>query len=87
MTELTGPHAETAAKIRGAIGLITEDEAAAVLLLNSAGTLATWRGQGKGPQSVKLGKKVFYSTAGLVEWVTRLNHEQNTPSEQPAKAA
>lgn len=74
----------TAARIRGVIGLITEDEMAAVLLLNSSGTLATWRSQDKGPEATKLGKKVFYSMAGLTDWINRLSKEQNLPADQKA---
>lgn len=55
--------------IRGALGLITEEDAAKVLMLNSVGTLATWRSQKTGPQYVKLGKRVFYTLNFLGEWV------------------
>lgn len=70
---------DRAIAIRGSIGMITEEELAAILLLTSVGTLATWRSQGKGPEAVKLGKRVFYSTAALAQWINALNHEQNAP--------
>lgn len=61
--------ASVAQQIRGAIGLLTEEDVAAVLLLTSVDTLATWRSQKKGPTSVKLGKRVFYTAADLAQWV------------------
>lgn len=54
--------------VRGAIGLLDEDTAAAVLDVEPS-TLATWRSQGKGPDSVKLGKGVFYTATSLAAWV------------------
>lgn len=66
-----------AARVRGNIGVVTEEEAAAALLLNSVGTLATWRSQGKGPQSIKLGKRVFYTTVTIQQWVEAQHREQN----------
>lgn len=60
-----------AAQVRSNIGLLTEDEMAAILQLNSVETLATWRSQKRGPQHVKLGKRVFYSVNSLGEWVAR----------------
>lgn len=71
---------DRACAIRGAIGMITEEELAAVLLLNSVGTLATWRSQDKGPESVKLGKRVFYSVGALSQWINTLNQAQNAPA-------
>lgn len=56
-------------QIRGALGLITEADAAETLLLTSVGTLATWRSQGTGPQFVKLGKRVFYTANFLGTWI------------------
>jgi len=67
---------ERAQNIRGAIGLLTEDEVAKVLLLTSVDTLATWRSQKRGPTSVKLGKRVFYTTGDLQQWVQKSAQEQ-----------
>jgi hypothetical protein len=61
--------ASTALQLRKAIGLLTEDEVAKALLLNSINTLATWRSQKKGPPFVKLGKRVFYTQQDFVQWV------------------
>lgn len=73
-----------AARIRGMIGLVTEAEAAAVMLLNSTDTLATWRSQGKGPLYVKLGKRVFYTTNDLRVWIEAKAVEQNAPTAKVA---
>lgn len=32
------------------------------------GTLANWRSQGRGPEYVKLGRKILYPLDGLTEW-------------------
>ncbi len=62
-------HTQTTARnVRAACGLLTEDEMAAVLLLSSTATLAAWRSQGKGPPSLKLGKRVFYTMKDFGEW-------------------
>lgn len=80
MTELT--HFEV--QVRGAIGLLTEEELAKVLLLNSTSTLATWRSQGKGPLYVKLGKKVFYTVRDLGTWIQEEGARQNAPANDNA---
>jgi hypothetical protein len=59
---------EMASRARGAIGLLPEEETAAVLEVEPS-TLATWRSQGKGPDYVKLGKGVFYTINTLSAWV------------------
>lgn len=69
-----------ATQIRQVLGLITEEEVAAVLRLNSVTTLATWRSQGKGPPNVKLGKKVFYTVRDLGEWIAGEGARQNAPA-------
>lgn len=76
----------TALQIRGSLGLMTEEDLAAVLKLNSVSTLATWRSQRKGPPYVKLGKKVFYTVRDLGEWIVGEGQRQNTPTNdnQPA---
>ncbi|WP_454627756.1 helix-turn-helix transcriptional regulator [Bradyrhizobium cenepequi] len=81
--------AETALQLRKAIGLLTEVEVAAVLKLNSIGTLATWRSQASGPPSVKLGKRVFYTQAGLANWINQKIAEQDNERllAQPKAAA
>jgi Helix-turn-helix domain len=66
-------------QIRGAVGLITEEDMAKVLMLNAVSTLATWRSQGKGPAYVKLGKRVFYTVADLRAWAEAQGREQNAP--------
>ena len=60
--------AEIASRVRSAIGLVNEDEAAAVIGVEPS-TLATWRSQGKGPEYVKLGKGVFYTVNDMSKWV------------------
>lgn len=48
--------------------LLTEREAAVVLGVKPK-TLANWRGQGKGPAYVKLGRPVRYRAGTLTEWL------------------
>lgn len=75
-------------QVRGAIGLLTEEELAKVLLLNSTSTLATWRSQGKGPLYVKLGKKVFYTVRDLGTWIQEEGARQNAANDNaPQQAA
>lgn len=76
-------------QVRGALGLLTEEELAKILQLNSVSTLATWRSQGKGPISVKLGKRVFYTVRDLGTWISEEGQRQNAPANdnQPTKAA
>lgn len=78
---------DIAANIRGALGLITEEQAAKVLLLNSVGTLATWRSQKTGPQFVKLGKRVFYTVNFLGTWVNEEAQRQVTARQTLQAAA
>jgi hypothetical protein len=81
--------ASTALQLRKTIGLLTEDEVAKALLLNSTDTLATWRSQKKGPHFVKLGKRVFYTQQDLVQWVIgeREKQIQVANDNQPAGMA
>jgi excisionase family DNA binding protein len=50
--------------------LLTISEAAAYLR-NPIGTLRKWRSQGRGPKSVKLGRRVLYDKADLDQWITQ----------------
>jgi hypothetical protein len=70
-------NAATALLVRKSMGLLTEDEVAAILKLRSIGTLATWRSHRVGPRSVKLGKTVFYTQSGLGAWINQLVIEQD----------
>jgi hypothetical protein len=47
--------------------LIPEDQAAADLRQKKS-TLATWRSTGKGPDSWKLGRSIFYSLSANAAW-------------------
>lgn len=55
--------------LRPQLGLVTEEDLANTLGLNSVDTLATWRSKRAGPPYVKLGKKVFYLLGDVREWV------------------
>jgi hypothetical protein len=88
-TQLNLPQLTIADQHRANIGLVTEEQAAEILLLRSVDTLATWRSQKKGPPNVKLGKRVFYTVNDLANWVVQQAQAQaraNTP-ELPAVAA
>lgn len=71
-------------QIRRALGLITEEDTALVLGLGSVSTLATWRGQNKGPVPVKLGKGVFYTVNGLSQWINASMDEQQAAKQKIA---
>ncbi|MFB0835722.1 helix-turn-helix transcriptional regulator [Arthrobacter halodurans] len=47
-------------------------EATARLLEQSPKTLANWRSAGIGPPHYKIGRRVFYPKATLVEWVNAI---------------
>jgi len=82
MTEPVPVTADTTdRKVRYAVGLITEEEMAKTLQLQSIETLATWRSQKRGPPFVKLGKKVFYTVTEFGAWV---QEESKRQSERPA---
>jgi len=70
MTDVTidSPHDQTARQVRGTVGIVNEDEMAAILQISHE-TLATWRTRRRGPPSIKLGKKVFYAVADFGAWV------------------
>ena len=61
---------DTALQARKSIGLLTEDEVAAMLDINTS-TLATWRSQKTGPGHIKLGKGGFYRLADINDWTMR----------------
>ena len=71
MTEISN-----GAQARKALGLLTEDETADLLNLGSVSTLATWRGQRRGPDYVKLGKTVFYTMPLIQRWIDESYTEQ-----------
>jgi hypothetical protein len=77
---------KTASEARKTLGLLTEEEAAAVLLLNSPGTLATWRSQKTGPQSLKLGKRVFYTINQLGNWMNETATKQTPAPAAPTQS-
>ncbi|WP_245228126.1 helix-turn-helix domain-containing protein [Xanthomonas bromi] len=43
----------------------------------TAATLANWRSQGRGPSFTKLGSKVLYPLASLIEWERANTHGPN----------
>jgi len=85
MTDVTidNPHDQTARQVRGAVGIVNEDEMAAILQISHE-TLATWRTRRRGPPSIKLGKKVFYAVADFGEWVKEEVARQRFPQCKPA---
>lgn len=68
---------ETARLARSNLGLLSEEEVAAMLGLRSVSTLATWRSLGQGPRFVKLGKKVFYTVNFLGTWINNVSVAQS----------
>lgn len=66
---------QTALQTRQALGLLTESETAKILDVEVT-TLATWRGQRKGPDHVKLGKAVFYTVPLIQKWIEKSYTEQ-----------
>jgi hypothetical protein len=71
---------ETALHARKALGLLTENETAKILDVEVT-TLATWRGQRKGPDHVKLGKSVFYTVPLIQKWIESSYTEQRAMKE------
>lgn len=47
----------------------TPKQAAAALYLKSAGTLANWRVEGKGPKWIKHGRRVLYPIAAVEDYI------------------
>ena len=64
-------------------GALLDPEAAAAFLNCSVWTLAEWRCKGTGPRFCKLGNRVRYTPASLVEWVEA--HTAASTSEHDAK--
>jgi excisionase family DNA binding protein len=54
--------------------LRTISEAAAYLRI-PVGTLRKWRSEGRGPTSVKLGRRVLYDQADLDRWIAEQKGE------------
>lgn len=57
------------ADLRNEMGLMTEDELAALTGLKVE-TLIMWRGEGKGPDYTKLGRTVFYRRQDVQDWIS-----------------
>ncbi len=51
--------------------LIPEAEFAALLGLKCLRTLQKWRQQRKGPEPIKVGRKVFYKRETVIRWLDR----------------
>jgi hypothetical protein len=48
---------------------LISDAEAAELLRQKTKTLTEWRHLGIGPDYYKIGRRIFYSRAGLAEWI------------------
>jgi hypothetical protein len=77
---------ETALHARKALGLLTEGETAKILDVEVT-TLATWRGQRKGPEHVKLGKAVFYTVPLIQKWIEKSYTDQQSTKQDLKEAA
>jgi hypothetical protein len=86
-TQLKLPQLTIADQFRANMGLVTEEQAAEILLLRSVDTLATWRSQKKGPAYVKLGKRVFYTVNDIAQWVVKVGQEQSAAPNASASMA
>lgn len=75
-----------AMQVRAALGLLTEEDLAHILQLNSVSTLATWRSQRRGPPHVKLGKRVFYTVRDLGTWISEEGQRQTIASDEQIAA-
>jgi len=71
--------AEVTKETRLRLGLLTDEELAVTLKV-TANTLETWRGQGKGPAWVKLGKQVFYRLTDVRKWIDSSTVERTAPA-------
>lgn len=67
-------------QLRAELGVLEAWQLAGALEV-TVDTLATWRGEGKGPDYVKLGKGVFYRFEDVKAWVA---HSRVTPDYQNA---
>jgi hypothetical protein len=63
---------------------LTEREAA-VELLQSLRTVRLWRQQRRGPCWTKIGRRVLYSRASLMNWISRLENKA-VPSNRGGRA-
>jgi hypothetical protein len=63
------------------VGLLTTHDAARVVGL-APQTLATLRMEGRGPNYVKLGRRVLYDPADLTAWVNA--HKRRSTGNEPA---
>jgi hypothetical protein len=63
--------------------LISEADLAAQLQQKLA-TLAAWRVGGRGPDYVKIGRKIFYRPADVTAWLTRQRRTPKTPAQRRA---
>lgn len=64
---------------------MSASEAAALLGL-SPKTLEKWRSEGKGPSSIRLGRRVAYSRGAIVQWLERQERgggKQSAPMSEP----
>jgi hypothetical protein len=57
--------------------LLPQSDAAAYLHLGER-TLERWRVTGTGPEYVKVGKKVFYTEAGLAAYIERCRRQSTS---------
>jgi predicted DNA-binding transcriptional regulator AlpA len=61
-------------------GLLTEEQVARILCVAPT-TPGYWRGAGRGPRFVKIGKRVFYHQSDVDAWI-----DQQTRTPSPAAA-
>jgi predicted site-specific integrase-resolvase len=54
-------------------GLATEEQAAAELGVNVR-TLYRWRGVGKGPPHLRIGRRIYYRRAAVAKWFEEQEH-------------
>lgn len=60
--------------LRHQIGLLTEDDVAAMFDVNVA-TLRNWRSNGEGPRYTKAGRNVFYRRESIMDYLERQEAE------------
>jgi predicted DNA-binding transcriptional regulator AlpA len=63
--------------------LLTTHEVAEIIR-TPADTVRYWRFLGKGPRSIKLGRRVLYDRADVEAWIADEKARQQTPSGAPA---
>jgi Helix-turn-helix domain len=67
-------------------GLLAEhfsEHEAARELRQSVRTVRLWRQQGKGPNWIKIGRKIFYSRTALLSWISGLEHKPVRTGRRP----